>query len=174
MKRLIFTFALIGAGLCSPAVHAAAQPECFASPRAVFSAHPNATHVSYSLRVKRSERCWYADAFRANAAPERPAVAAAPAQTSAPRRTATAPAPQQRTAAVAPPAPRSHTAAVVPAWQPPHVKAAPLSSRPAAVEFATEFQPLVARGLSRLLPVDESPTDFEGRFSATGYKKVAR
>jgi hypothetical protein len=26
------------------------------------------------------------------------------------------------------------------------------------------------RGLSRLSPVDESPTDFEGRFSAAGYK----
>jgi hypothetical protein len=154
MKRMIFAFALISAGLCSYAAQAAAQTECFASSSAVFSAHPNATHASYTVRGK---RCWYADAFKTQAKPE-PHSAATAAPTPAPQRAVTAPAPQPRAAAAGRPS----------QWRAMAVAAS--VPRPLAVEFATEIPPAIARGFSRLLPVDESPTDFEGRFSVTGYK----
>jgi hypothetical protein len=170
MKRLIFVFGVIGAALCDHAAHAAAPAECFASAGAVFAAHPNAAHVSYTVRVKRSERCWYADAFNSKAkakpAPRtvartsaaRPAITA---QAPHPRATAVAPVEQPRTAAVAP-APRPRIPAVAPA------------SLLVTVPFPSGTPPSIqivnARELSRLLPADETPADFESRFSASGYK----
>jgi hypothetical protein len=153
MKRLIFIFGMIGAALCSQAAYAAAPAECFANSAAVFAAHPNASHASYTLRGKRSERCWFADAFKTGAGAKtkaqpapRPVVAAA-ARTSAPRPAIAAPAPRQRTMAVAP------------------VMVQFPSGIPPAVQIAVN-----AQELSRLLPIDETPADFDSRFSVSGYK----
>jgi hypothetical protein len=163
MKRLLFVLAMISAGLCSYPSYAAAPDTCFANPAAVFAAHPNASHVRYSLRVKKSQRCWYADAFRTEAnvnasvkpaprhvartAASRPAYAAAAGRL---RATSTiAPAPQPSTTAAAPPSP------------------------PALTQFPSDLPPAIliaveARQLSRLLLLDDTPADFESRFS--GYQ----
>jgi hypothetical protein len=163
MKRLIVTLGVIGAGLCSPA--AAAAAECFASPAAVFAAHPHAAHASYTLRAnKGSARCWYADAVtkeakakaRTKGAPHHlartsapgPAIAAPPSYL---RATAVAPAPWPRAAAAAPRAPP--VTVLLPAEVPP------------AIEISVNVQEL-----SRLLPVEDKPADFESRFSASGYR----
>jgi hypothetical protein len=167
MKRLIFAFALIGAGIGGHAAHAAAPAECFATSGAVFSAHPNATHASYTSHVKKSGRCWYADAFRTEAKPEPRPGATVARTTSEPRHAITAPQPRTTEAA---PAPQPRTMAVAPTPRPRTTTAVAPKPRPLAVEFATEIPPAIARGFSRLSPVDESPTDFEGRFSVTGYK----
>jgi hypothetical protein len=176
MKRLIFALAVIGAGLCSQAGHAAAASECLASPAAVFAAHPNASHASYTSHMKRSERCWYADAFKTE-----PRAVATIAPTSASRHAIIAPTPRPRpataeftsqpsTTAVAP-QPRG-MATTVPAREP-HTTAAMSTPRPVAVKFLTQAPRTtqLSPGLSRLSPVDEeAPTDFEGRFSVIGYK----
>jgi hypothetical protein len=205
MKRLILFFGMIGAGLCSHTAHAAAS-ECFASSTAVFAAHPNASHASYTLRVKKSERCWYADAFNSEAkAKAKPHPAAAVTRTSAPPPAITAPVPQPRTTAVAPeeqpsimafasaeqprtmafaPAKQPGAAAVAPAKQPrtaevapasrPHIPAIAPASLFVTVPFPSGTPPSIqivsAQELSRLLRVEETPADFESRFSASGYK----
>jgi hypothetical protein len=172
MKRLLFLFGLIGAGLCDHAAHAAAPTECFASAAAAYAAHPKAAHVSYTLRVKRSERCWYADAFKseanakakpaprtvAGASEARPAITA---QAPQPRATAVEPAEQPRTAAVAP-APRPRIPAIA--------RASLLVTVPFPSGTPPSIQIVNAQELSRLLPVEETPADFESRFSASGYK----
>jgi hypothetical protein len=154
MKRLIFALGMIGAGLCNHAALATAPTECFAKPAAVFAAHPNAAHVSYSLRVKKSERCWYADAFNAEAKAKAKPV---PHPVATVAQTSTTPAP-----AITVPAPRPRTTA-----------AAPVSSS-AMMQFPGAGQPIQisvnARELSRLLPADEPTADFESRFSASGYR----
>jgi hypothetical protein len=165
MKRLIFTFGVMGAWLCNPAAHAAAAAECFAKPAAVFAAHPNAAHVSYTLRARRGERCWYADAFNTEAkakAKPTPRPVATVAQTSALRPAIAATESHPRATAVAP-VPRPRTTAVAPA------------PRPGIVQFPREIPPAIqisvnAGELSRVLPVDETPADFESRFSVSGYK----
>ena len=184
MKRLIFTFAVIGVGLCSQAAHAAAPAECFASSSAVFAAHPNATHASYSLRVKRSTRCWYADAFRTEAEAKAkadvkptPRLVATVVRPSAPRSAATTQPPHPRTTAVAPGL-HPHTAAVAPAPEPRTTGAVPTSPR-AILQFPRELPPAIqisinAQELSRLVLVDETPADFESRFSVSGYKMRKR
>jgi hypothetical protein len=196
MKRLILLFGMIGAGLCSHTADAAAS-ECFASSAAVFAAHPNASHASYTLRVKKSERCWYADAFNSEAKAEakpaprhvatvartsapHPATAAQPPQ---PRTTAVAPAEQPRTVALAL-AEQPHTTAVAP-WEQPRTAAVAPAPRPripsiapaslfVTVPFPSGTPPSIqivsAQELSRLLLVEEPPADFESRFSACGYK----
>ena len=176
MKRLIFTFGVIGAGLCvAHAAHAATTAECFASPSAVFAAHPNAAHASYTLRAKRSARCWYADAFKteakakakakpppghlARSSPPRPAIAAPPP---IPRATTVAPPPWPRAVTV-PSAPLSRTTAVAPRAPPVTVQFP--GKVPPAIEMSVNVQEL-----TRLLPIAEKPADFESRFSASGYK----
>ena len=159
MKRLIFVSAVIVAGFYSLVAHAAAPTECFANSGAVFSAHPNATHASYIAHGKRpggSGRCWYADAFRAQAqADAKPmshsvaTIAKTSTETSALRHKA--PTPQPRTTAVAP------------------------ALRPITVAFPAQIPPAIqiavsARELSQLLSADEEPTDFNGRFSVSGYR----
>jgi hypothetical protein len=189
MKRLILPLALISAGLGSPAAQALPS-ECFAKPSAVFAAHPNASHASYSLRVKKGERCWYADAFRTDTR-EQPRQVAMAIPESAPREAMTAPAPQPRTTAAAPasqprttaiaPAPQSRTTAIVPVPQPRIAAVAP-AVQPRTRAITPALQPFVievpshnprvsqiARGMNWISPADESPTDFEGRFSVTGY-----
>jgi hypothetical protein len=178
MKRLIFTFGVIGVGLCSQAAHAAAPAECFANPSAVFAAHPNATHASYTLRVKRSTRCWYADAFRTEAEAKAevkptPRSAATIARTPAPPPAVTAQPRHPRTAALAP-GPRPYATAAAPAPEPRTTAAAPRAP-PAIVQFPREIPPAIqisvnAQELSRLVSVDETPADFESRFSVSGYK----
>jgi hypothetical protein len=163
MKRLIFAFGMIGAGLCSHAAHAAAPAGCLASPAAVFAAQPNAAHASYSLRVKGSERCWYADAFKSEAkaaAKSPPRPVASVARTSAPYPAITARAPQPRTAAVAP-APWPRTAAVA--------SASPLVTVPFPSGTPPSIHAVNVQALNHLLAVD-MPADFESRFSASGYK----
>ncbi len=194
MKRLILLFWMIGAGLCSHTTDAAAS-ECFASSAAVFAAHPNASHASY--RVKKSERCWYADAFNSEAKAEAkpaPRHVATVARTSAPHPAITAQAPQPRTTAVAPaeqlravalaPAEQPRTAAVAP-WEQPRTAAVAPAPRPripaiapasllVTVPFPSGTPPSIqivsAQELSRLLVLEEPPADFESRFSACGYK----
>jgi hypothetical protein len=178
MKRLIFAFAVIGVGLCSQAAHAVALSECFASSGAVFAAHPNATHASYTSRVKRSERCWYADAFKTE-----PHAVVAIAQTSASRHAIMAPTPQPRpaaaeftsqpnTTAIAP-APQARGVATTVPTREPHTTTATPTPRPVAVKFLTQVPRTtqLSLGVSRLSPIDEeAPTDFESRFSVIGYK----
>jgi hypothetical protein len=176
MKRLILPLALISAGLGCQAAHAA-PTECFARPSAVFAAHPNASHASYSLRVKKGERCWYADAFRTEAKPQ-PHYVAMAIPKSVPEQAMTAPAPQPhamaavvtpRTTAVAP-TPQPRPAAIAPASQP-HTRSITPALRPVAVAVPSHNPRVsqIARGMNWISPVDESPTDFEGRFSVTGY-----
>jgi hypothetical protein len=195
MKRMVLASAVIVAGFCSHVAHAAAPADCFANPGAVFSAHPNATHAGYIVRGKRSGgsgRCWYADSFKSQAqANEKPALrsiaatgvtstARTPtaktstaktlttgksvlhhtikASTPQPRATAMAPALQLR-GTVMEPMPQPRAAAV------PHASLDFPKQIPPAVQIAVN-----ARELSRLSLVDESPTDFNSRFSASGYK----
>lgn len=180
MKRLILPLALIGAGLCSPAAHAT-PAECFAKPSAVFAAHPTASHASYVVR-NRSERCWYADAFRteAKSQPHHVAVSAPAPQ---PRTTAAAAAPAPHTAAIAP-APQPRNTAVAPVPQPSTTAIAPAPERhtrgiaravqPVAIDIPAHNPRVsqIARGMNWISGVDESPTDFEGRFSVTGYSVI--
>jgi hypothetical protein len=178
MKRLILPLALISAGLGSHAANALPS-ECFAKPSAVFAAHPNASHASYSLRVKKGERCWYADVFRTEAKPQLRQVAMAVPK-SEPEQAATAPAPQPRTTAVAPlpqprttgmaAAPQPHTTAIAPASQP-RTRAITPAPRPVVIEVPSHNPRVsqIARGMNWISEADESPTDFEGRFSVTGY-----
>jgi hypothetical protein len=149
MKHLIFASAVIAAWLFNPAAHAAAPTECFATSGAVFAAHPDATHASYLVRGK---RCWFADSFKkeAKATPASRPVAAA-TRTPAPRPATTGPAPEPRTATVAP------------------------ASFPAMLQFPKDVPPAIqiavnAQGLSRLSLDDQTPADFESRFSVSGYK----
>jgi hypothetical protein len=148
MKYLIFASAVIAALLCNPAAQAAAPAECFANSAAVFAAHPDATHAGYIVRGK---RCWFADAFKKDAKAN-PASASRPvAAATRTRHAATAPAPEPRTIAVAP------------------------MSMPAMMQFPKEMPPALqiavnARDLSRLSPDDDTPADFESRFSVSGYK----
>jgi hypothetical protein len=157
MKRLIFAFAVIAAWFCSQAVQAAAAAECFATSSAVFAAHPNATHASYTAHGKRSGgsgRCWFADAFKteakANPRPT-PRLAATVDQTFAPRPAIAVPAPRPRSTAFT----RGTGRTIV---QFPRVI-------PPAIQIAVN-----AQELSRLLPDDGTPADFESRFSVSGYK----
>jgi hypothetical protein len=177
MKRLILPFALIGAGLCSQAADAA-PTECFAKPSAVFAAHPNATHASYLIR-HRSERCWYADAFRSETKPQTQRIAAV-APKPAPQQAMTVPAAQPRTT-VAVATLQSQTTAVTPAPQPraaamasatqPRTRSIMPAPKPVTVEVPSHNPRVsqIARGMNWISQVDESPTDFEGRFSVTGY-----
>jgi hypothetical protein len=175
MKRLMFIFGVIGAGLCNHAAHAAAPAECYASPVAVFAAHPNAAHASYTRRVKGSERCWFADSVNSDAkakAKPAPHPVATVARSSAPPPAITAPAPQPHAMAVAP-AEQPRTAAVAPAPRP-RIPAIAPASLLVTVPFPSGTPPSIqivnARELSRLLPVEETQADFESRFSASGYK----
>jgi hypothetical protein len=180
MKRLVFALAVIVAGFHNQVAHAAAPAECFANSVAVFSAHPNATHASYIVRGKRSGgsgRCWYADAFKVqvqtNAKPAFRLVAAV-AETSALRPAITASARQSRATAITAPARQSRTTAVALAPEP-RIMAVALVSPPVIVQFPREIPPAIqiavnVQELSRLLPVDETPADFESRFSVSGYK----
>lgn len=182
MKRLIFACTAIAAALCSYAAEAAPS-ECFASPAAVFAAHRNATHASYKRRAKGSERCWYADAFRKDpeVKPEpqpepqlrgplarsgRQPNAAEVASAQQPATTAVASAPQPRTAAIAS-APRPRNVAVASAPSP-RATAVTSARPPLAFEFPAQIAPWIQMkpGASRLLPADDAPADFEGRFSA--------
>jgi hypothetical protein len=168
MKRLIFASAVIVAALYNQTGHAAAPAECFANSGAVFSAHPNASHASYIVHEKKSggsARCWYADAFKtqtkADAKPATRSVAPV-AETSALRPSITTPARQPRTTAVAAPA-------IATPAQPRTTAVAP------AAQFPGEIQPPVQMAVNKqeltgFLPVDETPADFESRFSASGYK----
>lgn len=167
MKRLIFVSAVIVAGFYGQVAHAAAPAECFANPGAVFSAHPNATHASYIAHGKRpggSGRCWYADAFKAQVqadAKPMPHPVATIAKTSTETSTLRhkAPAPQPPATAIAP-APKPRTTAFAPALRPTFP-----TQIPPALQIAVN-----ARELSQLWPGDESPTDFNGRFSVSGYR----
>jgi hypothetical protein len=181
MKRVIFAATAIAAALCSFAADAAPS-ECFASPAAVFAAHRNATHASYTRRAKGPERCWYADAFRkepeakpepkpepqlrgplaTSAQPHTAAAASAPQ----PATTAVASAAQPRPAAMASaPQPRSAAVASAPS---PRTTVVTSARPPLAFEFPAQIAPGIQMtpGSSRLLPADEAPADFEGRFSA--------
>ncbi len=183
MKRLIFACTAIAAALCSFAADAAPS-ECFASPAAVFAAHRNATHASYTRRAKGPERCWYADAFRKDpevkpepkpepepplrgplATSAQPHIAAA-ASAPLPATTAVAPAAQPRAATIAPaPPPRSAAFASAPS---PRTTVVTSARPPQAFEFPAQIAPWIqiTPGSSRILPADEAPADFEGRFSA--------
>ena len=164
MKRLLLVFGLMGAGLFSPAAEAR---ECFATPAAVYAAHPNAAHASYT-RLNRPQRCWYADGFTTHAKATPAPQHAAAAATRAPR-TAAAPAPQPATAATR-------------EWHRPPDTVAPANWHGDASVSATMFMPFLsglppslqlavdAQPLNRLLSTDDTPADFESRFSASGYR----
>jgi hypothetical protein len=166
MKHLVFASAVIIAALYSQISHAAAPAECFASSGAVFSAHPNASHASYIVREKKpgaSARCWYADAFKAQAKTDaKPAArsVARAAETSALRSSITTT--------------RAHATAASPAREP-HTTAAASASQPMTAQLPGGFRPATqiavnAQELRGFLSADEAPADFESRFSAAGYK----
>jgi hypothetical protein len=162
MKRFILIFGMMGAGLCNHVALAATSPECFASAAAAFAAHPNGAHASYTVRGKRSERCWYVDAFNAKAKAvakpaSRPVARVAP--TSSPHPAITAPVPQGPTAG----ATRRSRSLAVGSASPPMIVPIPYG-------IAGSIQTAVnAQELDRLFPVEDRPADFESRFSASGY-----
>lgn len=150
MKRLLFVFGVLGAGLVNSAADARG---CFASAAAVFAAHPNAAHASYTLRPKRPERCWYADAFKSEAK-----AAAKPASRPVARAARmSAPLPAIRAAA-----PRLRARAIGSAS--PGMTLPFPSGTPSSLEIAVN-----AKELSGLWPFEDMPADFESRFSASGY-----
>ena len=164
MKRLLLVFGLMGAGIFSPAAEAR---ECFATPAAVYAAHPNAAHASYT-RINRPQRCWYADGVTTHARAPAPqhlaAVAPAPRGAAVPAHEAVA------------------TVTQTPAWHRPAPPAPPASWRGDATMSATMLVPFPsglppslqlavdAQPLNRLLSTDDTPADFESRFSASGYR----
>lgn len=163
MKRLLLVFGLMGAGLFSPAAEAR---ECFATPAAVYAAHPNAAHASYT-RINRPQRCWFADGVTAHAR-EIPAPQHLAAVTAAPR--AAAAPPQQPAAAVSRDWHRPATAVPAPDWHGDVPVSATMlvpfpSGLPPSPQLAVDAQPL-----NRLLSAQDTPADFETRFSASGYR----
>jgi len=163
MKRLLLVFGLLGAGIVSPAAEAR---ECFATPAALYAAHPNAAHASYT-HLNRAQRCWYADGVTAHArTPARRHLAAA--------------APAASRAAAAPA--HEAVATVTQAWHRPAPPAPPSSWRGDATMSATMLVPFPsglppspqlavdAPPLNRLLSSGDAPADFESRFSASGYR----
>jgi hypothetical protein len=156
MKRLLLVFGVLGAGLISPAADAR---ECFATPAEAYAAHPNAAHVSYT-RINRPQRCWYADAFKVQAreTPQHLAAIAAPRSAVAP---AQPPAVPRQPHARSGPAPDWHGDTAVPAAMlVPFPSGLPPSPLPA----------VDPRPSGRLLPIDDTPADFESRFAASGYR----
>jgi hypothetical protein len=178
MKRLVFASAVIVAALYNQIAHAAAPAECFANPGAVYSAHPNATHVSYIVRGKKSGsagRCWFADAFKAqtqaDAKPARRAVAMV-AETSTLRPSITVSAREPRATAIVAPTLQSRTAAVALA-SPAVIAQLPRGLLP-ATRIAVNAQEFGRQEFGQSRLVDETPADFESRFSASGYDAQKR
>lgn len=161
MKRLILVFGVLGAGMFSPAADAR---ECFATPAAVYAAHPNAAHASYT-RINKPQRCWYADVFKAHAKEPTPQRLAAVTPTSrgavaVPQTAAPARQRHEAPAAATPAADWHGDAAMSATMFVPFPSGVPPSSR-----FASDVQPL-----NRLLSAEDTPADFESRFSASGYR----
>jgi hypothetical protein len=164
MQRLVFATALIVTGFFHNVAHADTDMpiECFSSPEAVHDAHP-ASHAVYTTHATwwtESSKCWFVGEPVAKSKMKPRAVASAP--------------PSQRKAQAVPPQPE------------PEIR--PARPAPSRVQEKHEEDPVPqgtyeenAAALRALLfgnvPAwradmpgpDESPTDFEGRFSVAGY-----
>lgn len=165
MKRLLLVFGLIGAGLFSPAAEAR---ECFATPAAVYAAHPNAAHASYT-RINRPQRCWFADGFTVHATKHGPAPQHLAVVTAAPRGAA-APPPPAAAASRDWGRPAGGATASRADWHGDVANAATMlvpfpSGLPPSTRLAVDAPPL-----NRLLSAEDTPADFESRFSASGYR----
>jgi hypothetical protein len=173
MKSLVFASAMIVAALYNQVAHAAAPAECFVNPGAVYSAHPNASHASYIVRGKRSGgsgRCWFADAFKTKMQADAKSAlrsVATVADTSALRPSITVSALQPRATAIASPTLQSRTEAVAPS-SPAMTMQLPRGIL-SATRIAVNVQEFGRQQFGRSMPVDETPADFESRFSASGY-----
>jgi hypothetical protein len=149
MNRLVFAIALITAGLFHHVAHAEADApiECFLSPEAVQEAYPESPvfYTTHATWWTESSKCWFAG--KADAKPQsKPHVNAAVAR-----------APSQAMAKALPPQPKQ-----------PKQEAQAAHEEEGAVEGTYEENAAALRAL--MFDPDESPTDFEGRFSAVGYK----
>jgi hypothetical protein len=161
MQRLVFAIALTVAVFIHHVAHADTDVpvECFSSPEAVHDAYP-ASHAVYTTHATwwtESSKCWFVGTPVVST--EKSPRAKPKAK---PRAVASAP-PLQRMAQVLPPQPKPEMMPAMPAPSEVQEKyeemSAPLGTyeENAAALRALMFGP------------DESPTDFEGRFSVVGY-----
>ncbi len=153
MKRLVFAIALIIAGLFHHVAHAEADApvECFFSPEAVHEAHPGsrAVYTMHATWWTESSKCWFAG--KPVAKPRRKPHASA----------TVTPAPSQRTARALPAQPKQPKQEVQATYK-----------EEGPVEGTYEENAAALHTL--MFGPDESPTDFEGRFSVIGYKTLTR
>lgn len=175
MSTLLATgVAATGAGLCTGAAHAldyVDARECFPTPAAVMTAHPDAAHVSWAKGT--TPRCFFADRFRSGGTPPQPAVqqpaAAAQPQPqqyqvlgiplgipAPPLQPAAEPAQQQQQAVQEPVVQRPlRRRAVRPALRQPAVAVAPAQPTPRATPAAAPAPAPVPRTVAA--PADEAP-----------------
>jgi hypothetical protein len=145
MRRLVFIITLIAAGLIHPVAHADAAPptECFSSPEAVYEAHPGsrAVYTTHATWWTESSKCWFVGKPIAK------------------------PVAKPRTAAAVAPAPPRQMAQAHPVEVKRELPAA--NEKNAAVQGTYEE---VTAWLRTLMfgAADDSPADFETRFSAIG------
>jgi hypothetical protein len=145
MKRPVFIITLIVAGLLHHVAHADADPpvECFSSPEAVHEAHPGsrAVYTTHAAWWTESSKCWFVGEPIAK------------------------PITKPRAATTVAPAPPRSMALALPAQFQQELPAA--NEWNAAVKETYEEVTASLRALMFDHP-DESPTDFETRFSAIG------
>jgi hypothetical protein len=141
MKRLVFTITLIVAGLVCHVAHADADApvECFSSPEAVHEAHPgsHAVYTAHATWWTESSKCWFVG------------------------KPAAKPKTKPNAAAAVAPASSQHMAQAL-ARQPKQEVRTTYEEK-AAMQGTYEENAAALRVL--MFGPDESPTDFEGRFS---------
>jgi hypothetical protein len=172
MKRLVFAIALIVAGLFHHAAYADADPppvECYFSPEDLHDAHPG-SHVVYTTHATwwiESSKCFFAGEPAArpkrkphatvNLAPSQRIAKATPQQPKQPKQEVQATHKQE--------AQPTHKQGAQATYKE-EVQATPQEEGP--VEGTYEENAAALRAL--MFGPDESPTDFEGRFSVIGNK----
>jgi hypothetical protein len=151
MKCQVPAIALILVGLPHPVAHANEAPfECFSSPEAVHEAHPgsHAVYTTHATWWSESPKCWFAGS-PAEKQMMKPHAAMTVASAPSPRPTQALP-PQPKQALEVP----YQQIAMAQAYEENVAPQQPTYEESAAALRALMFGP------------DESPTDFEGRFSA--------
>jgi hypothetical protein len=143
MKRLVFAISLIVAGPFHQVAHADADApiECFSSPDAVHEAHPgsHAVYTTHATWWTESSKCWFVGEPVAKPKTKPRAAAATVAA-----------APSLRIAQGRPPQAKQEV---------------PVALEENVVAYGT-YEENAAALRALMFGEDESPTDFEGRFSA--------
>jgi hypothetical protein len=149
MNRLVFIITLIVAGLMHHVAHADADPpvECFSSPEAVYEAHPGsrAVYTTHAAWWTESPKCWFVGKPIAKPMTK-------------PRAVATVAPALPRTMAQALPAQLRHVLPAANEWN-------------ATVKETTvkeTYEEVTASLRALMFGPDQSPTNFETRFSAIG------